>query len=58
MLTFLLIPQYQQEMQQKVADYLLDAPFIFLPLICLKRPEAFVVDKASQHSLLSYQRAI
>lgn len=30
-------PQYQREMQQKVADYLLDAPFIFLPLIYLKR---------------------
>lgn len=49
MLTFLLIPQYQREMQQKVADYLLGAQFIFFPLI--RRPEAFVVDKAGQHSL-------
>lgn len=37
MLIFLLTPQYQREMQQKVADYLIDAPFIFLPLISLKR---------------------
>lgn len=36
MLTFLLTSQYQREMQQKVADYLLDALFIFLPLIYLK----------------------